>query len=124
MSIKSYAGTALILFAGFAAGCASATPPVQDIKIAKMALLNATEAETDTEAKRYYAKAKAYLLQAQTMMKKKKYDEAKYFAQKATAEARVAKIKATNAVLLQKVDALDTELKKLKHEFVTIEEEK
>jgi dynactin complex subunit len=115
---------ALLVFAGIAGGCASGTPPLQDIKTAKMTILNAQEAEENADARRYFESAKSYLEKAQKKMDEKAYDEARLLAQKATADARVAKIKAQNSVLQKEVDALDLELKKLRREFVTIDEEK
>ncbi len=122
MSIKTNFILGLLLFAGVLGGCASSTPPVQDLKTAKMALLNAQEAQESQDAKAYYERAKMYLEKAQQKMKEKSYDEARFLAQKATADARVAKIKASNALLQQQVDTLELELRKLRKEFVTIEE--
>ena len=124
MSFKTNIASGLLFLIAILGGCASSLPPVQDLRTAKMALLNAQEAEDRTEAKSYYESAQKYLEKAQKKMQEKSYDEARFFAQKATADARVAKIKASNAILQQKVDALDLELKKLKHEFVTIDDKK
>ncbi len=124
MSLRTNIIMALLVFAGIAGGCASGTPPLQDIKTAKMTILNAQEAEENADARRYFESAKSYLEKAQKKMDEKAYDEARLLAQKATADARVAKIKAQNSVLQKEVDALDLELKKLRREFVTIDEEK
>ncbi len=124
MLLKTNIVLGLLFFTLFLGGCAGSTPPVQDLKTAKMALVNAQEAAESAEAKSYYESAEKYLKEAQKMMQEKSYDEARYLAQKATADARVAKIKATNALLQKKVDALDLELKKLKQDFVTIDDEK
>ncbi len=115
--------TAIVFVALFAGGCASSTPPVQDMTNAKMALLNAQEAQENEAAKSYYERAKNYYDQAQKEMEKKEYDKARFLAQKAIADARVAKIKASNALLQKQADDLRLELKKMQKEFVTIQEQ-
>ncbi len=124
MLLKTNIALGLLFFTLLLEGCAGSTPPVQDLKTAKMALVNAQEASESVKAKSYYESAETYFKKAQQKMQEKSYDEARYLAQKATADARVAKIKATNELLQKKVDALDLELKKLKQDFVTIDDEK
>ena len=104
-------------------GCAETTPPLQDMKIAKMALLNADEAQESTEASRYFKLAQNALIKAQQKMQEKRYDEARYLAQKATADARLAKIKAENEALQHEVEKLEGELRRLQGTFATIEKE-
>ncbi len=113
-----------LVFILFLSGCASSTPPLEDIQRAKMALLDAQNAKDNKEAQSYFQKAKNELLAAQRKMKEKSYEEAKILAQKATADARVAKIKATNFELKKELDKLDIELKRVKKDFVTIDEAK
>jgi uncharacterized protein (DUF3084 family) len=123
MSVKIYllfSGSMFVLLYG---GCAGSTPPLQDLKIAKMALLNAQEAEESKSASEYYEHARKELIEAQQKMKEKAYDEARRLAQKATADARLAKVKAEDETLQQQADALEIELKKLQGDFTTIEEE-
>ncbi len=108
----------------FLTGCASSTPPLQDMQRAKMALLDAQNAKDNKEAQDYFKKAKDELSLAQQKMKEKSYEEAKILAQKATADARVAKIKATNSELKNELEKLDIELKRVKKDFVTIDEAK
>jgi len=104
------------------AGCAHTPPPVADMTNAKMALLNAENAKESRLAKSYYERATEHFEKARREMKAKNYEAAKYEAQKAIADARVAKIKATNEALQKQVDALRAEIRKLEKDFVTIEE--
>ena len=103
-------------------GCAHTPPPVADMTNAKMALLNAENAKESSAAKNYYDQAVKHFEKARREMKAKNYETAKYEAQKAIADARVAKIKASNEALQKEVDALRAEIRKLEKDFVTIEE--
>ncbi len=105
-------------------GCANSAAPLEDIQRAKMALLDAQNAKENKIAGDYFKKAQNELSLALEKMKEKSYDEAKFLAQKATADARVAKIKATNFELKKEIDKLDLELKRVKKDFVTIDEAK
>ncbi len=106
----------------FITGCSTKKPPAQDLSIAKMAVLEATGDTGSDEATHFLEKSKAELIKAQKLMKKKSYVKAQRMAQKATADARLAKIKAKNALLKKEVDKLDLELKRVKKDFVTIQE--
>jgi septal ring factor EnvC (AmiA/AmiB activator) len=122
MRIKSIALSVTVMGMVMLAGCAGSTPPVQDIKIAKMALIDAEEAKESPKAVDYFNRAQDALKAAQEKMAKKEYEAAKFLAQKATADARLAKIKAQNSQLEEQIDALEAELKKIREEFTTIDE--
>ncbi len=113
----------LLTIIPFFVSCSSKKVPVSDLSIAKMAVLEATEVGDDDEAKHLLAKAKDELSTAQKMLKNKDYVKAQQMAQKATADARLAKIKAQNAQLQTTVNTLDLELKKIKKDFITIDED-
>lgn len=118
---RKFYGLFLAAMVVICSGCAGSTPPLQDMKIAKMALLNADEAQESTEASRYFKLARKELIEAQQKMQEKRYDEARYLAQKATADARLAKIKAENEALRHEVEKLEGELRRLQGTFATIE---
>jgi len=103
-------------------GCAQSSPPVQDLKIARMALVNAEEAKESSAAASAYARAQKLLFEAQKKMEAKEYDAAKRLAQKATADARLAKIEASNAELEAQIVKLERTLKMLRKEFAVVEE--
>ncbi len=113
----------LLTIVPFFVACSTKKAPVSDLSIAKMAVLEATQTGDDDEAKHLLSKAKDELASAQKMMQKKSYIKAQQMAQKATADARLAKIKAQNAQLQSEADRLDIELKKIKKEFITIKED-
>ncbi|HHD77157.1 MAG TPA: DUF4398 domain-containing protein [Campylobacteraceae bacterium] len=115
-----FTGTLAVLIFG---GCAGSTPPVQDLKIAKMALLDAEEAKESKRARDYFQRAQKELIEAQKKMETKAYEEAGELAQKATADARLAKVLAENDALQQEAEALEGEIRRLRREFTTIEEE-
>ncbi len=124
MNLKIFYKMLLLLtIAPFFVACSAKKAPVSDLSIAKMAVLEATQVGDDDEAKHLLSKAKDELASAQKMVKKKSYIKAQQMAQKATADARLAKIKAQNAQLQSEADRLDIELKKIKKEFITIKED-
>ncbi len=119
---KSYKALSLILLVILTVGCTSTKPPLQDLSIAKMAVVDMGDIKDDAQAQMYFKKAQDELVQAQKMMQDKEYEDAKFLAQKATADARVAKIKASNAKLIMQINILDIEVKKIKQDFITIDE--
>ncbi len=106
----------------FINGCSSKLPPNEDISKAKISLMKAKESDADTLATDQFESAKNYFKQIQLYMDKKDFDKAKYMAQKAYIEAKLAYKKAENAKAKKDVDLLSGEVKTIKKDFATLSE--
>ncbi len=114
----------LLLFFGTLAflflGCSSKNPPLQDISDAKMAILDAKSADAKTLAPKMFKNSVEKYQIMQEFMKKEKFVEAKYAAQKAYIQAKLANLLSKNAKTKKSVDDLKSEINIIKKDFATI----
>jgi hypothetical protein len=112
----------IILLCGlFFSGCASKVPPpLKDISNAKIALSNASEAGAAKFAPKSFTMARRYYKQMRFYMDKKLYQQAKYAAQKAHIQAKLAYTKTQKQKVKKDVDTLATEVNSIQKEFTTI----
>ena len=110
----------LALFFGLVGCAAKVPPPLKDISNAKIALAHAKDAQAQTLAPKSFKLAISHYEDMKLFMEKKEYKKAKYAAQKAHIEAKLAFVKAEKAQVQKRVDALNGEVNTLKKEFTTI----
>ncbi len=104
-------------------GCAAKMPPpLEDISNAKIALAQAQDADAASLATKSFELAQSHYKEVKAFMDKKAHKEAKYAAQKAIIEAKLAYSKAQKAKVQKKVDTLNAEVNTIKKEFTTISE--
>ncbi len=113
--------TLIVCCVGLFAGCAASTPPAEDMKIAKMAMIDAEKARESPKTSEYFDRARKELAEAQKRLSEKAYEEAKFLAQKTTADARLTKIKAQNAQLEARIEKLEEALRRIRSEFATLD---
>ncbi len=106
----------------FLSACASKTVPETDISNAKMALIKAQESGATTYAKDALEKIQKKYQHLQELLKKRRYDEAKFLAQEIQADARLLEKESHTRQLEEKVKKLQGEINLLTHEFTEIKE--
>lgn len=104
-------------------GCAAKMPPpLEDISNAKIALAHAKDADAASLAPKSFELAQSHYKEVIFFMEKKAHKEAKYAAQKASIEAKLAYSKAEKAKVQKNVDTLNAEVNTIKKVFTTISE--
>lgn len=109
-------GTLMFVFLG----CASKNPPLQDISDAKMAILDAKDAGAKTLAADMFKNAEQKYQNMQKLMQEEKYIDAKYAAQKAYIQAKLANTLSKNVKTQQEVDELMSEIRVIKKDFAIL----
>ncbi len=109
-----------LLVGFFFVACSSKNPPLQDISDAKMAILDAKSADAKTLAPKMFKNSVEKYKIMQEFMKKEKFVEAKYAAQKAYIQAKLANLLSKNAKTKKSVDDLKSEINIIKKDFATI----
>ncbi len=112
----------ILFFIFFIFGCVAQKPPIHDISNAKISLIKAENSKADKYASHEFSDAKSKLVKSENLMKKGDYKKAKLFAQKASADARVATQKAKKELLEEEVKKLEGEINMITKDFVQIEE--
>ncbi len=104
-------------------GCsAKMPPPLKDISNAKIALANAKDADAASLAPKSFKLALRHYEEVKLFMDNKEYKRAKYAAQKAHIEAKLAGALAQKAKVQKRVDILNAEVNTIKKEFTPISE--
>jgi len=104
-------------------GCsAKMPPPLKDISSAKIALANAKDADAASLSPKTFMLAQKHYADVKLYMHNKEYLRAKYAAQKAFIEAKLATKKAEKAKVKKRVEVLNAEVNRIKKEFTSISE--
>ncbi len=112
----------LLFFIFFLFGCVAQKAPIHDISNAKISLIKAENSKAQKYAPQEFSDAKSKLIKSESLMKNGDYKEAKLFAQKASADARVAKQKAKKEFLEEEIKKLEGEINLITKDFAQIEE--
>ncbi len=110
--------SALLLFTG----CSSKNPPVEKISNAQSAINRASDNKAEVYAPLELKIAKEKLDRAKELSKDKKYEDAEMLAEEAKADARLAEEKSRTKEskkianeILESINALKTEIKRLRN---------
>ena len=112
----------ILFFTFFVFGCSAQKPPIHDISNAKISLIKAENAKAQEYASKEFSSAKSKLLKSENLMKSGEYAKAKLFAQKASADARVARQKAKRELAEEKITKIEGEINMITKDFAQIEE--
>lgn len=111
----------ILFFTFFILGCSAQKPPIHDISNAKISLIKAENAKAEKYASEEFSEAKSKLVKSENLLKNREYKKAKLFAQKASADARVATQKAKRELLKEEVKKIEGEINMVTKDFVEIE---
>ncbi|QFT55999.1 DUF4398 domain-containing protein [Microbulbifer sp. THAF38] len=98
-------------------GCATGTMPSNEIAEAKVYISTAEADKSEKFAAQHLATAKEHLGSAQSAADKHQFDQARMFAEKATADAKLASAQARSETTKLKLRELNATLLQLKREI-------
>lgn len=98
-------------------GCASIPPPTEQIAVAKSALASAASAGGSEYASVEMASAQEKLDRAQKAMEKEDYENARWLAEQAQADARLAEKKAQSAKAQKAANVIQDDIRVLREEI-------
>lgn len=103
-------------------GCSTKSAPMTDVSNAKMALIKAEGKNAKVYSPQALSSLKKKFQHLQTLMQSKKYEEAKFLAQKIQADARVLEKKSERIKREKVLKALQGEINLIKKEFISVQE--
>ena len=98
-------------------GCASMPPPTEQIAVAKSALASAASAGGSEYASMEMNSAQEKLDRAQQAMKKEDYENARWLAEQAQVDARLAEKKAQSAKAQKAASVIQNDIRVLREEI-------
>ena len=98
-------------------GCASIPPPTEQIAVAKSALASAASAGGSEYASVEMSAAQEKLNRAQQAMEKEDYENARWLAEQAQADARLAEKKAQSAKAQKAANVIQDDIRVLREEI-------
>jgi hypothetical protein len=103
--------------AGLIAGCASAPAPTEQIAVSKLAIANATSAGGNEYASVEMRSAMEKMDRANRAMQKEDYEDARWLAEQAQADARLAEKKAQSAKAQKSAGVMQDDIRVLREEI-------
>jgi Domain of unknown function (DUF4398) len=116
-AFKSLMGLVTIGSAAVALGCANVPPPIEQMAVAKVAIASAVSAGGSEYASVEMRTAQEKIDRASRAMEKEDYDTARWLAEEAEADARLAEKKAQSSKAQKAASVMKDDIRVLREEI-------